>query len=306
MGVWLRIDACFNFAPDVHKPECDNYRATVRNAFCHSFQYRTALQSFVQANQGFSVGFVYESRRWQIEVVSAIKQLRMELASGKTILIVEDEQDVVDLLTFSLRKAGFVTSTTTDGAVGLHKARTEKPAFIILDLMLPKMPGLEVCKILKTDPATLQIPIMMLTAKADEIDRIIGLEFGADDYVTKPFSPREVVLRIRAILRRSEGKTDEEHLSAGPILIDPARHEVSVHGKRVDLTSLEFKLLRTLIQRRGRVQERDRLLNDVWGYESIIDTRTVDTHVRRLRKKLGKAANVIESVRGFGYRLREN
>ena len=254
----------------------------------------------------FSVGFVCESWRWQIEVVSAIKQLRMEPASGKTILIVEDERDVVDLLTLSLGKAGFITSTTTDGAVGLHKARTEKPAFIILDLMLPKMPGLEVCKILKTDPATLQIPIMMLTAKAEEIDRIVGLEFGADDYVTKPFSPREVVLRIRAILRRSEGKPDEEHLSAGPIVIDPARHEVSVHGKHVDLTSLEFKLLRTLMQRRGRVQERDRLLNDVWGYESIIDTRTVDTHVRRLRKKLGKAANVIESVRGFGYRLREN
>lgn len=230
----------------------------------------------------------------------------MEPASGKTILIVEDERDVVDLLTLSLRKAGFMTSSTTDGAVGLHKARTEKPAFIILDLMLPKMPGLEVCKILKTDPATLQIPIMMLTAKAEEIDRIVGLEFGADDYVTKPFSPREVVLRIRAILRRSEGKPDEEHLSAGPIVIDPARHEVSVHGKHVDLTSLEFKLLRTLMQRRGRVQERDRLLNDVWGYESIIDTRTVDTHVRRLRKKLGKAANVIESVRGFGYRLREH
>src|SRR5438034_573774 len=229
----------------------------------------------------------------------------MEAASGKTILIVEDEHDVVDLLTFNLRKAGFTISTTTDGAAGLQKARAEKPAFIILDLMLPKMPGLEICKILKSDPATRQIPIMMLTAKAEEIDRIVGLEFGADDYVTKPFSPREVVLRIRAIMRRSDAK-QEEHLTAGSIVIDPARHEVSVNGKRVNLTSLEFKLLRTLMQRRGRVQARDRLLNDVWGYESIIDTRTVDTHVRRLRKKLGKAANVIESVRGFGYRLREN
>src|SRR5206468_11529421 len=152
--------------------------------------------------------------------------------------------------------------------------------------------------------ATSQIPILMLTAKAEEVDRIVGLEFGADDYVTKPFSPREVVLRIRAILRRGE-KADES-LKAGPIVIDPARHEVSVHGKRVNLTSLEFKLLRTLMQRRGRVQARDRLLNDVWGYESVIDTRTVDTHVRRLRKKLGKAADAIESVRGFGYRLREN
>src|SRR5438094_9666875 len=230
----------------------------------------------------------------------------METGSGKKILIIEDEADVAELLTLNLRKAGYRVSTATDGASGLHKVRDDRPDFVILDLMLPKMSGLELCKILKTDSATSQIPIMMLTAKAEEIDRIVGLEFGADDYVTKPFSPREVVLRIRAILRRSEGKADEEHLRAGPIVIDPARHEVSVHGKHVDLTSLEFKLLRTLMQRRGRVQERDRLLNDVWGYESIIDTRTVDTHVRRLRKKLGKAANVIESVRGFGYRLREN
>ena len=231
----------------------------------------------------------------------------MQATSGKTILIVEDERDVVDLLTLSLRKAGgFVVSTAADGVSGLQKARNEKPTFIILDLMLPKMPGLEICKILKSDPATRQIPIMMLTAKAEEIDRIVGLEFGADDYVTKPFSPREVVLRIRAIMRRGDAKQEEEHLTVGPIAIDPARHEVSVGGKCVNLTSLEFKLLRTLMQRRGRVQERDRLLNDVWGYESIIDTRTVDTHVRRLRKKLGKAADVIESVRGFGYRLREN
>jgi two-component system phosphate regulon response regulator PhoB len=171
--------------------------------------------------------------------------------------------------------------------------------------MLPKMTGLEVCKVLKTDPTTRHIPIMMLTAKAEEIDRIVGLEFGADDYVTKPFSPREVILRIQAILRRGEAK-EGEHLSAGAITIDPARHQVSVGGKRISLTSIEFKLLRTLVQRRGRVQERDRLLNEVWGYESIIDTRTVDTHVRRLREKLGKAGDVIETVRGFGYRLRED
>lgn len=230
----------------------------------------------------------------------------METASGQTVLIIEDESDVVDLLALNLRKAGFMTSTAADGASGLEKARSEKPAFIILDLMLPKMPGLEVCKILKSDPGTRQVPVMMLTAKAEEVDRIVGLEFGADDYVTKPFSPREVILRIRAIMRRGETKQSDERLTAGPITIDPARHEVSVNGKPINLTSLEFKLLRTLVQRRGRVQERDRLLNDVWGYESVIDTRTVDTHVRRLRRKLGKAANVIESVRGFGYRLREN
>src|SRR6184192_1173992 len=229
----------------------------------------------------------------------------MESGSGKKILIVEDESDVADLLTLNLRKAGYKVSTATDGAGGLQKARDDRPDFIVLDLMLPKMLGLEVCRILKSDTATRHIPILMLTAKAEEIDRIVGLEFGADDYVTKPFSPREVVLRIKAILRRAEGGTEEERLSAGSIAIDPARHEVSVDGKRVNLTSLEFKLLRTLMQRRGRVQARDRLLNDVWGYESVIDTRTVDTHVRRLRKKLGKAANVIESVRGFGYRMKE-
>ena len=231
----------------------------------------------------------------------------MDAASSKTILIVEDERDVIDLLTLHLRKAGgFVVSVATDGVAGLNKARTEKPAFIILDLMLPKMSGLEVCKILKSDLETRQIPIMMLTAKAEEIDRIVGLEFGADDYVTKPFSPREVTLRIRAIMRRGEAKQEEQRLAAGPIVIDAARHQVSVAGKRVHLTSLEFKLLRTLLQRRGRVQARDRLLNDVWGYESVIDTRTVDTHVRRLREKLGKAGDAIETVRGFGYRLREN
>ena len=229
----------------------------------------------------------------------------MEHASGNTVLIIEDERDVVDLLARNLHKAGFATSTALDGAAGLEKARTDKPALIVLDLMLPKMPGLEVCKILKSDPGTRQVPIMMLTAKAEEIDRIVGLEFGADDYVTKPFSPREVVLRIRAIIRRGDVKQSDERLTAGPITVDPARYEVSVSGKRISLTSLEFKLLRTLIQRRGRVQGRDRLLNDVWGYESVIDTRTVDTHVRRLRKKLGKAADVIESVRGFGYRMKE-
>ena len=228
----------------------------------------------------------------------------METGSGRKILIIEDEGDVADLLTLNLRKAGFRISTAADGASGLQKTRDDRPDFVILDLMLPKMSGLEVCRILKSDTATSPIPILMLTAKAEEIDRIVGLEFGADDYVTKPFSPREIVLRIRAILRR--GEKPEESLKAGPIAIDPARHEVRVNGKQIHLTSLEFKLLRTLIQRRGRVQDRDRLLNEVWGYESVIDTRTVDTHVRRLREKLGKAGNVIETVRGFGYRLREN
>jgi DNA-binding response OmpR family regulator len=228
----------------------------------------------------------------------------MDIASRRRILIIEDERDVADLLALSLRNAGFNASAAADGASGLQKVRDERPEFIILDLMLPKMSGLEVCRILKSDTATAHIPILMLTAKAEEIDRIVGLEFGADDYVTKPFSPREVMLRIRAILRR--GEKPDETLQAGPIAIDPARHQVRVNGKRVHLTSLEFKLLRTLMQRRGRVQDRDKLLNDVWGYESVIDTRTVDTHVRRLREKLGKAGDVIETVRGFGYRMRED
>jgi len=230
----------------------------------------------------------------------------MDAVSSKRILIVEDENDVVDLLVLNLRKAdGFLISKAGDGATGLAKARAEKPDFIILDLMLPKIPGLEVCKILKSEAATRHIPILMLTARAEEIDRVVGLECGADDYVTKPFSPREIILRIKAILRRGATEKADDRLSAGPITIDPARHEVLVNGKRVELTSLEFKLLRTLMQRRGRVQERDRLLNEVWGYESVIDTRTVDTHVRRLREKLGKAGEVVETVRGFGYRVRE-
>ena len=230
----------------------------------------------------------------------------MPAVSRKTILLVEDEPDVVDLLILHLRKNdGFVVSVAADGTTGLTKAREQKPALIVLDLMLPGMSGLEVCKLLKSDPGTRHIPVLMLTARAEEIDRIVGLEFGADDYVVKPFSPREVVLRINAILRRGTLSDRSEQLRAGSITIDPVRHRVSVAGKAIELTSLEFRLLRTLMERRGRLQERDRLLNDVWGYESVIDTRTVDTHVRRLREKLGPAGDVIETVRGFGYRLRE-
>jgi DNA-binding response OmpR family regulator len=230
----------------------------------------------------------------------------MEAVSSKRILIVEDEKDVINLLTLNLRKVGaFTFSIANDGVAGLAKAREEKPDIIILDLMLPKMPGLEVCRILKSELATRHIPILMLTARAEEIDRIVGLEFGADDYVTKPFSPREVGLRIKAILRRGAVEQTEGPMTAGAITIDPSRHKVTVGKKDVGLTSIEFRLLRMLMQRRGRVQERDRLLNEVWGYESVIDTRTVDTHIRRLREKLGKAGDQIETVRGFGYRLRE-
>jgi two-component system phosphate regulon response regulator PhoB len=176
---------------------------------------------------------------------------------------------------------------------------------IILDLMLPGISGLEVCKILKSEQETRDIAILMLTAKAEEIDRINGLEFGADDYVTKPFSPREVLLRIQAILRRGGAMSDQSEIIVNGISIDPSRHRVLVNGKLIHLTSIEFKLLQTLVVRRGRVQSRERLLNEVWGYEALIDTRTVDTHVRRLRAKLGKQGDAVETVRSFGYRFRE-
>jgi DNA-binding response OmpR family regulator len=236
-----------------------------------------------------------------------MKESRLIAKSNPTkILIIEDEQDVVDMLARQLSKtANYVTINATDGEAVISRAREEHPALIVLDLMLPKMTGLEVCRVLKTDGTTQHIPIIMLTAKAEEVDRIVGLEFGADDYVTKPFSPREVVLRIGAILRRGSAAVAAKTLSAGDIVIDTDRHDVRIAGKRIDLTAIEYKLLSTLIQRRGRLQARDRLLNDVWGYESLIDTRTVDTHVRRLREKLGKRGDLIETVRGFGYRFRE-
>jgi len=204
-----------------------------------------------------------------------------------------------------IRAGGFNISSAADGLTGLEKAREQKPALIILDLMLPGMSGLEVCKILKSNRETRGIAVLMLTAKAEEIDRVLGLEFGADDYVVKPFSPREVILRIRAILRRSDTPVEQGEIVVDAIRIDPARHRVSVDGKLIHLTSIEFKLLETLVARRGRVQSRDRLLNEVWGYESMIDTRTVDTHIRRLRAKLGKSGDGVETVRSFGYRFRE-
>lgn len=223
------------------------------------------------------------------------------------ILIVDDEPDVIEMLSLNLRKAGgFDISTAADGAVGLEKARQELPAVVILDLMMPKMSGTEVCKLLKGDVKTQHIAVLMLTARAEEVDRVVGLELGADDYVVKPFSPRELVLRIKAILRRNtDAAMPAGNLRIGNISLDPERHHVSVMGKPVRLTSVEFKLLKTFMQRHGRVQSRDSLLTDVWGYESLIDTRTVDTHVRRLRDKLGKSAELLETIRGFGYRLRE-
>ncbi len=228
----------------------------------------------------------------------------MTKTATKKVLVADDEPDVLTLVCNALKAAGFTPLRAADGAGALELARTELPALIVLDLMLPGMSGLDVCKALKMEPSTKAIPIVMLTAKADEVDRILGFELGADDYITKPFSPRELVLRVQSVLRRSNAKPETaEVLKQGEIVIDRIRHEVKVRNRAVELTATEFKLLATLMERRGRVQSRDVLLNDVWGYESVIDTRTVDTHVRRLREKLGKVADCIETIRGFGYRM---
>jgi two-component system phosphate regulon response regulator PhoB len=220
------------------------------------------------------------------------------------ILVVDDEPDAVDLIAFNLKSAGYDVITANDGREGLKKARTVQPALLILDLMLPEVDGLEVCKILRRDSATSDIPIIMLTAKAAEIDRVLGLELGADDYVTKPFSPRELVLRVKRLLRRAQGSEQKaDRIEYKELCIDIPRHQATVKGKAVELTATEFKLLAVLAQRRGRVQSRDQLLRDVWEYDTLIDTRTVDTHMRRLREKLGSAARYLDTVRGAGYRF---
>lgn len=222
------------------------------------------------------------------------------------ILVVDDEADVLELVEFNLRQAGYELTSAADGAEALKKAKAQLPALIILDVMLPEVDGLEVCKLLRRDPATARIPIIMLTAKASELDRVLGLELGADDYLTKPFSPRELLLRIKNLLQRqAQSGARRERLVFGELAIDLPRHEVTWQGKPIELTATEFRLLHVLAERAGRVQSRDQLLRDVWHYESLIDTRTVDTHMRRLREKLGPAAKHLDTVRGVGYRFVE-
>lgn len=222
------------------------------------------------------------------------------------ILVVDDEPDAVELLAFNLKNAGMEVLTAADGASALKQTRSHAPDLIVLDVMLPEMDGLEVCKSLRRDAATARVPIIMLTAKAAELDRVVGLELGADDYVTKPFSPRELLLRIKNLLRRRGDEAEpEQRIRLGDLVVEVARHEARVGGQPLELTATEFKLLTVLAQRRGRVQSRDQLLRDVWEYDSLIDTRTVDTHIRRLREKLGPAAGLLETVRGVGYRLVE-
>jgi two-component system phosphate regulon response regulator PhoB len=220
--------------------------------------------------------------------------------------VVDDEPDAIELIRFNLKASGYEVLTAEDGEEALAKARKFSPDMILLDVMLPEIDGLEVCKILRRDPATASLPIIMLTAKASEIDRVLGLEFGADDYVTKPFSPRELMLRVRNLLKRKESSKEEvERFQVRDIELDVSKYEVKIMGQPIDLTPTEFKLLQILMERKGRVQSRDRLLQDVWGYDQLIDTRTVDTHVRRLREKMGEAADYVTTVRGVGYRLME-
>lgn len=222
------------------------------------------------------------------------------------LLIVEDEADIRDLLAYNLRAAGHEVFETGSGIDALTQARRVVPDLILLDLMLPDLAGTEVCRKLKSDPATADIKVVMLTAKGEEIDRVVGFELGVDDYVVKPFSVRELVLRISAILRRGEAPVEEkEILSAGILQVDRSRHRVTVSDEDVILTALEFRLLWTLLERKGRVQTRERLLEDVWDMSPDVTTRTVDTHVKRLREKLGEAGVYVETVRGVGYRFTE-
>ena len=222
------------------------------------------------------------------------------------ILAVDDDPDILKLLQYNLEKEGFSVITAANGQEALRLVRSQPPQAIILDLMLPEVDGLEVYRQIKRDESLSQVPILMLTAKGEEMDRVVGFELGADDYIVKPFSPRELVLRVKAILKRSSPREEPaKRISLGDLLIDLDRHQVWIGGQEVQLTFIEFGLLSALVGRRGRVQTRDRLLADVWNYEPDIDSRTVDTHIRRLRSKLGKWGEAIETVRGLGYRFRE-
>jgi len=223
-----------------------------------------------------------------------------------SILVVEDEKDLAQLVSYNLEQAGFRTKHEANGADAYERAQRDLPDLILLDLMLPKMNGLEVCRMLRSNPKTKAIPIIMLTAKGEEIDRVVGFEMGADDYIVKPFSPRELVLRVKAILKRSKGEEDtgDAILQFEGISLDPSQHRVWIQKKEVVLTATEFKLLEYILRSQGRVLTRDILLDKVWGYDVAVTTRTIDTHVKRLREKMGKAGDVIETVRGVGYRLK--
>lgn len=226
-----------------------------------------------------------------------------------SILLVDDEPDILNLLDYNLRKAGFDILLAKDGPDALEIAALKRPELIVLDIMLPNMDGTEVLRRLKTNGATRHIPVIMLTAKGEEVDKVIGFELGAEDYITKPFSPREMILRVRAVLKRAYGPKEpqeEKVISFNELSVDFSRHRVTVKAAQIELSSTEFKLLTELINSRGRVLSRDAILDRAWGRDCFVISRTVDTHVRRLRAKLKSAGKYIETVRGVGYRFRED
>ncbi len=223
----------------------------------------------------------------------------------KKILVVDDEPDVTDLVAYHLKAKGFHVECLNDATASISKARSLQPDLIILDIMMPHLSGIQLCRILRADNKLSKVPIVFLTAKAEPPDRIEGLESGADDYLGKPFSPKELVLRVESILRRiaAPKETAPTKLHIGDILLDSEMHRVTVRGLPLELTATEFKLLRLMMERQGRVQTREHLLLNVWNYSTEIETRTVDTHVRRLREKLGTESGWVETIRGVGYRI---
>ncbi len=231
----------------------------------------------------------------------------MPAHTPKKIVIVEDDADIAQLVKLYLEKEGFRTATAKTGAEGLKLIKTDRPDMVILDLMLPEMDGLEVCKKIRSVPDTAMLPVLMLTSKAEESDTIIGLELGADDYVTKPFSPKALVARVKALFRRLERADDPKQTSYayGPLVVDLSRHEALVDGKEIPLTAKEFGLLEHLLRHPGRVLTRDVLLNAVWGYDYYGTTRTVDVHIRRLKQKLPILNDTILSVKSLGYKLKD-
>ena len=226
---------------------------------------------------------------------------------AERILVVDDEPDLQDLVQLALGDAGYEVETAATGRDALGKVQQAAPDLLVLDLMLPDMPGTEVCRHLRGRPATEDLPILMLTAKSEEVDRIVGFELGADDYVTKPFSPRELALRVRALLRRrgAGAGSAENLLDHRGISLDLERHRCSAMGRDIRLTAKEFRLLAALMRRPGHVLSRERLLENAWGSDITVTLRTIDTHLKRLREKLGSAGDAIETVRGVGYRIAE-